>query len=85
MQAHLIDKITYPDGRVEQIAKPNAIRKVLKKETTEQVNKWLENVVNKGTGKPAKVKGYRVAGKTGTTEKFNASGKYEKSSHIASF
>lgn len=85
MQAHLIDKITYPDGRIEQIAKPNAVRRVLKKESVAQVNKWLENVVNKGTGKPAKVKGYRVAGKTGTTEKFNASGKYEKSAHIASF
>lgn len=85
MQTHLIDKITYPDGRVEQIAKPSVVRRVLKPESVAQVNKWLENVVNKGTGKPAKVKGYRVAGKTGTTEKFSASGKYEKSAHIASF
>ena len=85
MQPHLIDKIEYQDGRVEQIAKPTAVREVLKPETVTQVNKWLENVVTKGTGKPAKVKGYRVAGKTGTTEKYNASGKYEKSAHIASF
>lgn len=86
MRAHLIDKIEYPDGRVKQIAKPSAVREeVLKKETIKQINKWLENVVNKGTGKPAKVKGYRVAGKTGTTEKFSSSGKYERSSHIASF
>lgn len=85
MQAHLIDKIEYPDGRVEQIAKPNPVRRVLKPDTVIQVNKWLENVVNKGTAKGAKVKGYRVGGKTGTTEKFSASGKYEKSSHIASF
>lgn len=85
MQPHLIDKIEYQDGRVEQIAKPTVVREVLKPETVTQVNKWLENVVTKGTGKPAKVKGYRVAGKTGTTEKYNASGKYEKSAHIASF
>ena len=85
MQAHLIDKIEYPDGRVEQIAKPNAVRRVLKKETVAQVNKWLENVVNKGTGKAAKVKGYRVAGKTGTSEKLKEAGKYGKSAHIASF
>ena len=85
MQTHLIDKIAYPDGSVKQIAKPSQVRRVLKKDTVAQVNKWLENVVNKGTGKLAKVKGYRVAGKTGTTEKFSASGKYEKSSHIASF
>lgn len=85
MQPHLIDRIEYQDGRVEQFAKPTPVRKVLKPETVTQVNKWLENVVTKGTGKPAKVKGYRVAGKTGTTEKYNASGKYEKSAHIASF
>lgn len=85
MQPHLIDRIEYQDGRVEQFAKPTAVRNVLKPETVTQVNKWLENVVTKGTGKPAKVKGYRVAGKTGTTEKYNASGKYEKSAHIASF
>ena len=85
MQAHLIDKIEYPDGHIEQIAKPNAVRRVLKPETVAQVDKWLENVVKKGTGKPAKVKGYRVAGKTGTTEKYNASGKYERNAHIASF
>ncbi len=85
MQPHLIDKIEYQDGRVEQFAKPTAVRKVLEPQTVTQVKQWLENVVNKGTGKPAKVNGYRVAGKTGTTEKYNASGKYEKNAHIASF
>lgn len=85
MQPHLIDKIEYPDGRVEQLANPSAVRRVLKPETVAQVNKWLENVVNKGTGKPAKVKGYRVAGKTGTSEKLKEQGKYGKAAHIASF
>lgn len=85
MQAHLVDKLEYPDGRVEQIAKPSVVRRVLKKETVTQVDKWLENVVKKGTGKPAKVKGYRVAGKTGTSEKLKEQGKYGKSAHIASF
>jgi Cell division protein FtsI/penicillin-binding protein 2 len=85
MQPHLIDRIEYQDGRVEQLAKPTAVRTVLQPNTVTQVKKWLENVVNKGTGKPAKVKGYRVAGKTGTTEKYNASGKYERNAHIASF
>lgn len=85
MQAHLIDKIEYPDGRVEQIAKPNVVRRVLKPESVTQVNEWLENVVKKGTGKAAKVKGYRVAGKTGTSEKLKEQGKYGKSAHIASF
>ena len=85
MQAHLIDRIEYPDGRVEQIATPSAVRRVLKPETVTQVNKWLENVVTKGTGKPAKVEGYRVAGKTGTSEKLKEAGKYGKNAHIASF
>jgi cell division protein FtsI/penicillin-binding protein 2 len=45
----------------------------------------LKNVVNDGTGKGAQIKGYSVAGKTGTTEKISSEGKYSRSMHIASF
>ena len=45
----------------------------------------LVSVVENGTAKAAQMPVYTVAGKTGTTEKLMASGKYEKSAHIASF
>jgi stage V sporulation protein D (sporulation-specific penicillin-binding protein) len=45
----------------------------------------LEDVVSKGGGKNAYVPGYRIAGKTGTSEKIGESGEGEAMKYIASF
>ncbi len=41
---------------------------VISKETSEKVLSMAESVVSEGTGKNAKVAGYRIGGKTGTSE-----------------
>ena len=84
MQAHLISKIKYPD-KEELLATPMRVRQVLKQNTITTLKKMLISVVENGTAKAAKLPPYKVAGKTGTTEKLMATGKYEKRAHIASF
>ena len=42
---------------------------VLRPDVAKTVLEWMETVVEKGSGKGSKVKGYRIAGKTGTAQK----------------
>ncbi len=53
---------------------------VISKETSEKVLSMMESVVSEGTGKNAKVAGYRIGGKTGTSEDGVNTNKY-----VASF
>lgn len=84
MQPHLIDRIEYAGGKVEKLSKPVKIRSVIRPETSQTMIKVLQSVVEAGSGKRAQIKGYNVAGKTGTAEKLGKDG-YGKRSHIVSF
>ena len=53
MQPHLVDRIEYADGRTEQKAKTQKIRRVIKQETSDTMKKVLEHVVQEGSGKRA--------------------------------
>jgi cell division protein FtsI (penicillin-binding protein 3) len=68
------------------IFKPRKIRRVISKKTAILMKNLLKNVVDFGTGKKAKIKGYSVGGKTGTSQKIdNLTGTYSKKCYIASF
>ena len=59
---------------------------VISEKTAAQVSRLLESVVMSGTGVNAQIAGYRVAGKTGTAQKFDpAIGRYSSKMHTASF
>ena len=59
---------------------------VIEKDVNDELMKMLELVVEKGSGKNARIEGIRVIGKTGTAEKLDpATGKYSEEDFIASF
>jgi len=68
MQPYVMESITDPDGNVLQQNEPTVVRQVVSEETSRRCRAILEGVVDGGTGKRAYVPGYRVGGKTGSSE-----------------
>ena len=62
-------------GEIKEI-EPKEQSRAISKETAKQVLSMMESVVAEGTGRNAQVKGYRVGGKTGTSEDGVNTGKY---------
>jgi len=70
-------QVKAPDGRVVKTFEYKTSDNVISKETSETMKKLLEAVVSDGTGKRAYLPGFRVGGKTATSEKLpRRSGKY---------
>ena len=68
MQPRIAKEIKNTDTGAVTTIQPTKVRQVISKETSEKLLDMLETVVDSGTGKLAKVKGYSIAGKTGTSE-----------------
>lgn len=68
MKPVLVKQITDSDGNVIKNFEPQVVRKVISEQTAQTLRGILEGVVSEGTGKNAYISGYRVAGKTGTSQ-----------------
>lgn len=82
MQPRIAKEIKNTDTGAITSIESNKVRQVISKETAETLLDMLETVVDTGTGKLAQVKGYSVAGKTGTSEPDYSD---ENSVYVASF
>ena len=85
MKPFIVKRIEEPDGGLVREFGPIAERKVIEPETADRVMQLLREVVISGTGKHARVEGFEIAGKTGTAQKIDASGRYSMIDHVASF
>lgn len=68
MKPRIVKEIQNTDTNTITTIDPVSIRQVVSKDTAEKMIDMLESVVNDGTGRYGQVKGYSVAGKTGTSE-----------------
>jgi len=83
---YVVDRTISENGNVSQ-AKPSIINSnVISSQTSAKLAEMMEQVVQHGSGWPTRMKGYRIAGKTGTAQvpKEDGSG-YEEDKNIGSF
>lgn len=69
LEPYLVDKISDSDGNTLYYHETAEVRQVLSESTSEKLRGILESVVANGTGGNAYMAGYRIGGKTGTSEK----------------
>ncbi len=84
LKPQIIKELTDSKGNVVKLFTTQIIRNTISKQTATTLSKILEGVVSEGTGMEAFIDGYRIAGKTGTSETFE-NGKRSKDKYVASF
>lgn len=84
LRPHIVKEILDHSGNVIKRNEPEVMGTVASPSACRKTLQLMELVVEKGTAKPAKLEGYRVGGKTGTTKKISDNGIYENR-YIAGF
>ena len=86
LKPHIVKEIRNADGSVYLENERTEVRRVIESSTDKTLMGLLEQVVATGGGHKAAVKGYRIAGKTGTAQKIREDGAgYMDGRYIASF
>ncbi|PSP19397.1 MAG: cell division protein FtsI [Cyanobacteria bacterium QS_8_64_29] len=81
---HVARGLVGPNGQLERFSHP-AGRRVFKRQTAETVVDMMASVVENGSGQNARIPGYRIAGKTGTSKQPLLGGGYNETDIATSF
>ena len=77
MKPYILKKVIDSEYNIINQFRPQDVHRVISDKTASTMIQILQEVVNDGTGKRAKLKDYSACGKTGTAQKFDFSlGKY---------
>ena len=71
LKPYVVSQVLDSDGNVVKSNERTVLRQVISEETSATMCKMMEYVVTDGTAGSAKTPGYRVGGKTGTSEKID--------------
>lgn len=82
VEPRIVKEVQNPDTGSVVTIDSNNVRQVISKDTVNELMDMLESVVTDGTGRYGQVKGYSVAGKTGTSEPDYSN---ENSMYVSSF
>lgn len=84
LRPHVVKEVLNPDGTVHKKTELEELSRPISADSARKTLEILEGVCEKGTGKKAKVPGYRVGGKTGTAQ-VSVNGVYASDKYIGSF
>ncbi|MBQ8917829.1 MAG: PASTA domain-containing protein, partial [Oscillospiraceae bacterium] len=84
-QPYIVKQVLDPEGNVISTTQPEAKRQVISEETSETIQYLTEMVVKEGSGRNATIPGYRIGGKTGTSEKIDLLIQTGRDENILSF
>jgi len=87
MRPYVVKAIIDESGRTVEEAQPQVIKQAISQSTARKVARVLECAVSdEGTGAQASIAGFRVAGKTGTSQKVDPHTKrYSRTKYVATF
>ena len=71
LQPHLVSEVLDPSGGTVSRTGTTVLRQAISEETSATMCALMESVVSEGTARNAQLPGYRIGGKTGTSEKID--------------